>query len=415
MSMIPHPLTSLIRRISTISEERKLALRISGISFLVLIGILGAIIATSYFAQSERMYRDFRNEISMFEGWRIGRNIRDALGDSGRMLPFPTPPWHSDDKEFHWPRDVIIFNKNGGILKNDYLDLDATEIFSLFGIRESAFENIEIDEHAYIIYRKNVGDFTFFLTRDLTQLREFHTWLMLLAAFWSIIWLIIIYSLALVLARIMIEPIREHNKSLKAYNHNVAHELKTPLAVMQSNLEILALTHEDGLINSTREEIRSMEKTIDTLLFIANPEKQFQKQESVEIVQFTKEILEWYSEFPFEIHKSKKKIIIQTHPELYKHIITNLIENAIKYRSWGDIGVTLSETECIVSNTIANTIEETELKKLTEPFYQSDTSRNSGGQWLGLALIERITEILGWWLTINSENHTFIVIVSFGK
>lgn len=70
---------------------------------------------------------------------------------------------------------MIIFNKNGGILKNDYLDLDATEILSLFGIRESAFENIEIDEHAYIIYRKNVGDFTFFLTRDLTQLREFHT------------------------------------------------------------------------------------------------------------------------------------------------------------------------------------------------------------------------------------------------
>jgi signal transduction histidine kinase len=50
-----------------------------------------------------------------------------------------------------------------------------------------------------------------------------------------------VYFIAYGLAKITIKPIEENNKKLKEYNHNLAHEIKTPLAVVKSNLELLEL------------------------------------------------------------------------------------------------------------------------------------------------------------------------------
>lgn len=76
------------------------------------------------------------------------------------------------------------------------------------------------------------------------------------------------------LAKITIQPIREHNKELESYSHNVAHELRTPLAVIRQNLELLRIKPTEKLITSTDEEILGMEKIIETLLFLAKPKAQ---------------------------------------------------------------------------------------------------------------------------------------------
>lgn len=331
--MIHSPLTRIYQKFSRISEEKKLALKISGVSFLVLVGILTVIIATSYFAQSGKIYGDFHNEISIFEGGQIGKNIRDVLGDSGRNIQFPMLLEHPGGKEFRGPRDVIIFDQHRDIVKNDYLDLDTHEVNSLYELTESGMKDLEIDGRTYIIYKRNIGNFTLFLTRDITQLIEFHTWLMALAALGSIIGLVVIYTLALTLARIMIEPIRAHNTALEGYSHNVAHELKTPLAVMRSNMELLRLSQSENLIESTSEEIASMERTIDTLLLMANPKKHYTKIEKIDLQSLTEEIRLSYDPSEVQGIYQKKQIKIEGNSELYKRVLTNLIDNALKYKS----------------------------------------------------------------------------------
>lgn len=411
--MIHNTLETIYHRITNISEERKLALKISTVSFLVLIWILSAIIATSYYAQREKMYRDFSNEIQVFEWGKIGKGIREFFKENNNPPPFGIDIENDGNKELRWPRDVIIFDNNRNIIKNDYLDLDEEEVDKIFSNENGRNNPVEIDEHYYILHKKVFWEYTFFLTRDLTQLIEFHRWLIILAITGGFIGFIFIYRFSLHLARMVISPIREHNTSLSSYSHNVAHELKTPLAVMRSNMELLKLSQSEKLIDSTNEEIISMERIIDTLLLIANPKKNFSTSEKIDINQFTKNILENYPSKDIQFIPEKKKILIEWNAELYKRIIMNLIENALKYKSHGNITISLKGKGIRIENPVEKELDEGILKKLTEAFYQADTSRHSSGQWLGLALVKKIVDISWWKMRLSCTNNTFVAEIDF--
>jgi signal transduction histidine kinase len=52
----------------------------------------------------------------------------------------------------------------------------------------------------------------------------------------------VIFGVSLKVASYTLRPIKESNQRLKEYNHHVAHELKTPLAVLKSNLELAQIS-----------------------------------------------------------------------------------------------------------------------------------------------------------------------------
>jgi signal transduction histidine kinase len=63
---------------------------------------------------------------------------------------------------------------------------------------------------------------------------------MLFVSFFSIIlFFILVYFLTKYLVKIFLKPIEEHNQKLKEYNHNIAHEIKTPLTILNMNLEMM--------------------------------------------------------------------------------------------------------------------------------------------------------------------------------
>lgn len=135
------------------------------------------------------------------------------------------------------------------------------------------------------------------------------------------------------MAHITIEPIREQSRELEAYSHNVAHELRTPLSIMRSNLELLRIKPESRFISSTDEEISGMERIIESLLFLAKPGES-NNQKDLNITKKTEEIIEKYSqENTIKYTHEKKNILKKSSEELYNRILCNLIENAIKYKS----------------------------------------------------------------------------------
>jgi signal transduction histidine kinase len=142
---------------------------------------------------------------------------------------------------------------------------------------------------------------------------------------------ILIFLISKKLASLSIRPIQENNSKLREYNHYVAHELKTPLAVMRSNLELLELTGEKELFSSTKEEISSMQHIIDGLLFLSEIGVKKQKEE-VDLEKFFSHFKEQFNEKERIIIEVKKTPIkIKAFPFLLERLTKNLLENAFKY------------------------------------------------------------------------------------
>jgi signal transduction histidine kinase len=396
----------------TFSAEKKLALKISIISFFVLIFILGSIIFSSYVYGKNRALIEFTNERRAFEWMRFIESMTP--------LPLSTifESWRNMENEWvhvwprKWPRDVIVFDKDKRILKNDVVELDETDIWKLFSLDNQ--QTIMIDEKVFFVAKEYLGEYTLFLLRDISPLHEYYEQLIIIALIGSLLGFIIIFLMANHLAKITITPIREHNRELEAYSHNVAHELRTPLAVMRQNLELLKLKPSEKLINSTDEEISGMEHIINSLLFLAKPDNNHTPKEKTNLTKELQIIEETYGQDDMNITYPKKPLIKELHKELFRRIMNNLIENARKYRKDGSaIDISLSEKNIRIENLIDREFTEGELQNLTKAFYQCDTSRGSTGYGLGLALVAKIVEIEGWGLDLRTQNKKFIVTIIF--
>ncbi len=400
MNMIFHFLKKYIH-----DDEKKLALKISIASFFIFVTILALIIGASYIYQRNGAYREFVSENKFIENREI---LPDIIRNS--TFSIPSPP----NRERHrGPRDLIIFDTNKQVLKNDFLDLTTENIDFLFSLSKTENKSIEFAEHTYLISRNDIGEYTIFLFRDLTPLRDFHITLLLIALAWSLVTLVIIFLLSQYLAHITIGPIREQARELESYSHNVAHELRTPLSVIRSNLELLRLKPEARFIDSTDEEIMGMERIIESLLFLAKPTGA-QTIRDLDMIKKTQEIVDKYNpENLITYTYNKKYIRKKMSSELYTRILCNLIENAIKYKSEGHISIDLSKESVKISNSITQGISQEEQNNLTKAFYQWDASRNSTGYGLGLALVAKIVDISEWTMNITVKNKKFIVEIYF--
>ncbi len=400
MNLISHLIDSYID-----DDEKKLAFKISIASFFIFITSLILIVFASYVYQRNTEYRDFVTENRFIEN-------REILLDMSwsNLLDRGGP---SRNAKHRGPRDIIIFDENKQVVKNDFFDLTTQDIYYLYTLQGIQNKSIEFMGHTYLISRNQIDNSTIFLFHDLTPIRDFHFTLLIISLVGSFIGLLIIYLLARYMAHITIAPIREKARELEGYSRNVAHELRTPLSVMRSNLDLLRIKPEARFIDSTDEEITGMERIIDSLLFLANPDTKIIQKE-LDITKKTAEIVEKYTpENTIRYIHEQKHIYNKCSEELYTRIICNLIENAIKYKSRGNIDIKLNKKSIEISNEFDHDLTDEEAINLTKIFYQWDVSRNSTGYGLGLALVSKIVDISGWSLHIRSRNKRFTVEVQF--
>lgn len=94
-------------------------------------------------------------------------------------------------------------------------------------------------------------------------------------------------------------------------------------------------------------------------------------------------------------------------------MLCNLIDNALKYKSEGTVEISFQRKTLRISNNIDHEISPEVLQRLTEAFYQGDTSRHDSGYGLGLSLVKKICDISSWSLSFPNEEKKFIVEVQF--
>ena len=226
--------------------------------------------------------------------------------------------------------------------------------------------------------------------------------------------------------QIEIKSMQEKENFRRNFIGNLAHELKTPLFTSQSYL----LTLIDGAIKDKNVNIKYLkiaEKAVERLIFIVKDLDLITKLESnnmkvelssfniISIINNVFEMLEIQASkknISLVIDSKKKKINVLADQEKIHQVLTNLIENSIKY------GKKNGTTEISVENLIENKllvritdngkgIKKEHFERLFERFYrvESSGSRSTGGSGLGLAIVKHI---------IDAHNEKIYVESDFG-
>ncbi len=199
---------------------------------------------------------------------------------------------------------------------------------------------------------------------------------------------------------------------------NVSHEIKTPLAVIYNNAELL---QSKSLTEAQREECtetilhaaRRLSNLIMNMLKLSKLEKQAIKpvpkqfdlcaQLSDCALQFENNWEKKGIEFEAEL---EDRAFICGDEELLALVWTNLLSNAIKFTSSGGT-VTLTQTsdDDWMTVTVADTgcgMNTETVRHIFEQFYQGDTSHATEGNGLGLTLVRRILELSDGTITVKS-------------
>ncbi|MGL5258747.1 MAG: sensor histidine kinase [Lachnospiraceae bacterium] len=203
----------------------------------------------------------------------------------------------------------------------------------------------------------------------------------------------------------------------KQMARDYAHEFRTPLTVIQSNLEGII----DGVFEPTTERIESIRQEILRLSRMVNQiDKivEIEKQDVTiweEVFDLSEMLRSNVIAFEREAKTKNIQLILQTVPcpimgdrDKLSQVIMNMMSNALKYTDGGQIIITSKSYEDGVSFSVADTgigISEQDLPYIFEPLYRADKSRtrNTGGTGIGLAITKSIIEAWGGKIEVVSE------------
>ncbi len=217
----------------------------------------------------------------------------------------------------------------------------------------------------------------------------------------------------------MTEKIARDFLSLKQFTENASHEMQTPLAIIQSQIELLlhhkqhdekALQH----LHQIQQSATKLSKLNKTLLLLTRIEnQQFEPIESVDLKEIILQKLEALEllivDKALEVKMDLVPVSVTANPVLSDILISNLLSNAIKHNlSNGELILHLSEDKL----TIRNTGSPLKLSpaQLFERFRKEDNSSKSVG--LGLAIVKEICDLYDWSIDYKNEGKWHEVIIN---
>ena len=256
------------------------------------------------------------------------------------------------------------------------------------------------------------------ISADLSIMRS----LMKISVITIICSLVFVFIFSYYLSRWAIKPVQNALESQRRFISDASHELKTPLSVISANADVLET--EIG-VNKWLENIRSQSETMSALVFdLLDLAKMDETRDEIVFEKFdlSSTVLSKTLEFECTAFESGKNfehnitdgIFFNGNEEMIKHLVTILIDNAIKHSDEnGIIRVTLTTAGnkkiFQVYNT-GNGIKNSEKDKIFNRFYRSDESRSkaTGGYGLGLSIAKSIVETHKGTISVDGEEQKWV-------
>jgi signal transduction histidine kinase len=226
------------------------------------------------------------------------------------------------------------------------------------------------------------------------------------------------FALVSVFSKKAIKPIIESMEKQKQFITDAGHEIKTPLAIISANADVLELTGGDSeWITSIRNQITRLDKLVKNLLTLSKIDEGNIKMVFTDF-DLSKAVFETAGAFEAIAETQKKKFQMELQPGLKYHgdessiqqLISTLVDNALKYSNVeGSIKISLNATKKGAKLEVFNTADEIDkanLDKLFGRFYRADSSRSrdTGGYGIGLSIAKSIVEAHHGKISVKSDD-----------
>ena len=232
-------------------------------------------------------------------------------------------------------------------------------------------------------------------------------------------------------SRKAVEPTIRNMEQQKQFITNASHELKTPLTVISTNMELLKMENPDNpWIRSTQKQTGALRHLVDELVYLSrmeeeNPALTMETLNTGSMLREAAEPFQTMAEFngrEMEVLTEDGLRMTGDRPSIQR-LMSTLLDNAVKYTPEGGsiLAEAVSEGKYAlirVSNTVETPMTKEQCAQLFNRFYRADESRNKAKQsgfGIGLAIAAAIAEKHGGSMDAKMEEEKLVISARIPK
>lgn len=322
---------------------------------------------------------------------------------------------------------VVRFDRNGDIVYSDVSRISSVSEEEAKELAEKVYTQNDlsgkIDSFEYMVRdsRMGFGKVVVFLDTS-GDIYSYIRVLFLSAAIGIACWLFMLLFVIL-LSKQAIRPIAENMEKQKQFVTNAGHEIKTPIAIIQSNTEAMELYNgENKWSKNIKEQTVRLNELMKNLLTLARMDESSTNliQSDFSLSQLLADHIECFRE-TLELRRITLQTSIQpmisfrANQEHITQLISALMDNTVKYTNeGGNVFVSLEVNDKRIKLQFKNTCQQlppVPPDKLFDRFYRADEARTqkNGGYGIGLSVAQSITETYKGRISAEYENGNTIV------
>ena len=213
----------------------------------------------------------------------------------------------------------------------------------------------------------------------------------------------------------MLTRLENNFNEQKDFSAKAAHELKTPLTTMKTSLQVLQMDNNPSL-EDYKASINVTENNIDRLISIVNnlflmSLNNIKLNDEINLKDLINKIISLSDkkliEKNIKIELDLNNVYISGNKSLISSMLSNIIENAIKYnKNFGTIKINLFKSKNLTNLEIIDTgkgIHKKDLDRIFEPFYRSEEVKDIKGNGLGMGIVKSIINNHQGQISLESE------------
>ena len=316
---------------------------------------------------------------------------------------------------------VFKFNSEGGVVESTnfslvgWIDEDTAK-----GMATDAFNSdkscTSVDKYRY--KKETVNDYTYIAFINVTRESEMVRHFLLVSVLVSSLCYLVLAGLIILASFIIFKPSEQAYQKQKKFITNASHELKTPLTIINTDLEIIEMDNgSNEWTDSIKDQVNRLTVMTNQLVTLSRLDESNKENYPFEVFSLS-EIVNKSIEAFIPLYEKQglslkydisEDIDVKGNESLINQLIYILLDNANKYaKDKGEIFVSLSKNsknQTLLN--VSNDIEEDsqiDVEQLFDRFYRAPTAKTSGSG-IGLSIASEIVKLHKGQITAHLENN----------